>query len=146
MTVSTFMMYTSWQKLCMLQKLTIPHFKALLVEIWILEGQSLSIIRGTVVRPSLCKKCTFWEKGHGKSLTLPHPCPSLSLMLITRQINEVLWVFAPFVVFEWIKLKHKSLEFLQSYKVKSRKFTNSNLKLNFLKKYKWYKNPQYLIF
>ena len=60
--------------------------------------------------------------------------------------NGVLWVFVPFVVFEQIELKVESLKFSQFYKVKSRKFTNSNFKLNFLKNYKWYKDPKYLIF
>ena len=72
-------------------------------------------------------------------------CPFI-LLSTTILKNEVLWVFVPFVDFEQIEFKVESLKFLQFYKVKSGKFLISNFKLNLLKNYKWYKDPQYVIF
>ena len=56
------------------QKQMIPHLKALMMDILILEGEGRGIIRG-LPRPLFVKSVLFRKKGHGNLLRLPRPCP-----------------------------------------------------------------------
>ena len=64
------------------QKQMIPHLKALMMDILILEEEGRGIIRG-LPRPLFVKSVLFRKKGRGKSLMLPRPCPSRILLSTT---------------------------------------------------------------
>ena len=64
------------------QKQMIPHLKALMMDIIILEEEGRGIIRG-LPRPLFVKSVLFRKKGLGKSLMLPRPCPSRILLSTT---------------------------------------------------------------
>ena len=66
----------------MLQRPKIYHLKALNVDKINLEGQSNSTIRDSS-GSLFVKSVLFRKKGHGKSLTLPGPCPSKFLLSTT---------------------------------------------------------------
>ena len=61
------------------QKQMIPHLKALMMDILILEEEGRGIIRG-LPRPLFVKSVLFRKKGRGNLLRLPHPCPPRILL------------------------------------------------------------------
>ena len=65
------------------EKLIIPHFKGLIINVQILEGQGRGIIRG-LPRPLFVKSVLFRKQGRGKPLRLPRPCPPRILLSTTR--------------------------------------------------------------
>ena len=64
-------------------KQMIPHLKALMIDILILEEKGRGIIRG-LPRPLFVKSVLFRKKGRGNLLRLPRPCPPRILLTITR--------------------------------------------------------------
>ena len=64
------------------EKLVIPHFKGLIMDIQILEGQGRGIFRG-LPRPLFVKSVLSRKQGHGKSMKLPRLCPSRIVLSIT---------------------------------------------------------------
>ena len=65
------------------QKQMIPHLKALITDIYILEEEGCGIIRG-LPRPLFVKSVLFRKKGRGNLLRLPRPCPPRILLSTTR--------------------------------------------------------------
>ena len=116
-----------------MQKLTIPHLKGLIVDIYSLEGQGRSTIKD---RPDSLnvKKQTFQEKWVWQVREAATP---LSFYKFIVHNHKILWVFVPFVVFEKIKHKVGICKSLRFYLIKLRKFKTFNFELNFLKKSKW---------
>ena len=56
----------------MAQRHSIPHFKPLIVDSEIPEGQGQGIIR-SLSRPLLLKSTSFTKSGHGRLITKPRP-------------------------------------------------------------------------
>ena len=65
------------------QKQMIPHLKALMMDILILEEEGHGNIRG-MPRPLFVKSVLFRKKGRGNLLRLPRPCPPRILLSTTR--------------------------------------------------------------
>ena len=65
------------------EKLIIPHFKGLIMDVQILEGQGRGIIRG-LPRPLFVKSVLFRKKGLGNLKRLPRPCAPRILLSTTR--------------------------------------------------------------
>ena len=67
----------------MVQEQMIPHWKALILDILILEEEGRGIVRG-LPRPLFVKSVLFRKKGCGNLLRLPRPCPSRISLSTTR--------------------------------------------------------------
>ena len=67
----------------MLQRPTICHFLAMVVDNIILEGQGHGSIKD-LPRPFFLKSTLFTNSGRGKPLITPHPSPSEIKIPITR--------------------------------------------------------------
>ena len=71
------------QKLQMVQRPTICHLKALVVDNKILGGQGRDSLKG-LPRPCFLKSTLFTNSGRGKPLIMPRLCPSRIQMSIIR--------------------------------------------------------------
>ena len=69
-------------ELIVAEKQMILHFKGLIMDVQILEGQGRGIIRG-LPRPLFVKSVLFRKQGCGKPLRLPRPSLSRILLSIT---------------------------------------------------------------
>ena len=82
------------------QKQMIPHLKTLMMDINILEEIGGGIIRGLPCT-LFVKSVLFMKKGRDNRLRRPRPCPPRIFFCSQPELlNEVLWVFVSFVLFE----------------------------------------------